>query len=290
MQASLDRKSVLRSTARRMNNPSPTLKIGIVGTGAIGTAVAARLAAGEPRLALAGMAARDIAKAEAILRAKSIATPVMSLDDLAREADLLVDCAAGSALRDVALAAFAQGKSLVTVNAAALLDHMDLADIAARNGAKLIVATGALLALDAVAAASLGRIERATMRNRKPPKGWSGAPYVVANKIDLDAIDKPTRIFTGTAREAAKGFPANVNVAAALSLAGPGPDRTQVEIWAEPGLTRNIHEFDIVADCVKFSVSTEGLPSPDNPKTSAIVPLSVLATLKRLVDPLRIGT
>ena len=97
-------------------------------------------------------------------------------------------------------------------------------------------------------------------------------------------------MFRGTAREAAKGFPANVNVAAALSLAGAGPDRTMVEIWADPSLTRNVHEFDLVSDCVSFSVRTEGLPSPDNPKTSAIVPLSVLATLQRLAAPLRIGT
>jgi len=267
-----------------------TLQVGIVGLGAIGAAVAARLAAGEPRLSLAGVASRDRAKAEAVLRAKAISAPIRMLDELAQASDVLVDCAAGSALREVALATFKNGKTLVTVNAAALLDHMDLVDAAERAGAKLIVATGALLALDAVAAAALGKIERATMRNRKPPKGWAGAPYVVANKIDLDAIDRPTRIFSGTAREAAKGFPANVNVAAALSLAGAGPDRTQVEIWADPALTRNVHEFEIVADCVKFSVSTEGLPSPKNPKTSAIVPLSVLATLKRLVDPLRVGT
>ena len=266
------------------------LKIGIVGLGAIGGAVAARLAAGEPRLALAGVAVRDRVKAEAILAARSIAAPVLTLDGLAAASDILVDCAAGGALRDIALAAFARGRTLVTVNAAALLDHMDLAAAAEAAGAKLIVATGALLALDAVAAASLGRIERATMRNRKPPQGWAGAPYVVATGIDLAAIHEPTRIFAGTAREAAKGFPANVNVAAALSLAGPGPDRTHVECWADPGLPRNVHAFDIVADCVRFSVSTEGLPSPDNPKTSAIVPLSVLATLKRLADPLRVGT
>lgn len=266
------------------------LKIGIVGLGAIGAAVASRLAKGEPRLTLAGVAARDRAKAAATLAARGITAPILSLDELARSADIVVDCAAGSALCDVAQAAFAHGKTLVTVNAAALLDHMDLVDAAERAGAQLIVATGALLALDAVAAAGLGKIERATMRNRKPPKGWAGAPYVVANRIDLDAIERPTRIFAGTAREAAKGFPANVNVAAALSLAGAGPDRTQVEIWADPALTRNVHEFEIVADCVKFSVSTEGLPSPENPKTSAVVPLSVLATLKRLVDPLRVGT
>jgi aspartate dehydrogenase len=75
-----------------------------------------------------------------------------------------------------------------------------------------------------------------------------------------------------------------------LSLAGAGPDRTIVEVWADPALTRNIHEFELVADCVRFSARTEGLPSPENPKTSAIVPLSVVATLQRLAAPLKVGT
>ena len=124
----------------------------------------------------------------------------------------------------------------------------------------------------------------------KNPRGLAGAPYVVASGIDLDAIREPTCIFRGTARAAAKGFPANVNVAAALSLAGIGPDRTEVEIWADPTIERNIHEFDLVSDSVSFSVRTEGLPSPENPRTSAIVPLSVVATLERLAGPVRIGT
>lgn len=266
------------------------MKVGVVGLGAIGAKVARMLAAGRPHLVLCAVASRDVDKAAKQARELNLGVPALALEDLAASCDIVVDCGPSNALLATARAAFAHGRTLVTVNAAALLDCPELADMAGKAGGRLVVATGALLALDAVAAASLGRIERVTMRNRKPPRGLAGAPYVIAQRIDLDAIREPTCIFRGSARDAAKGFPANVNVAAALSLAGAGPDRTEVEIWADPTIERNVHEFDLVSDSVSITVRTEGLPSPENPKTSAIVPLSVVATLDRLAGPVRIGT
>ncbi len=263
------------------------MKIGIVGIGAIGAAVATQLT---PPLELVAVSGRESHTTAAKCGALGLNASATDLATLISASDVVVDCAVAASFRGVAEASLAAGRVLVTVNAAPLLDHLDLVELARANGGRIVVATGALLALDAVAAAALGRIESVTMRNRKPPQGLAGAPYIVENGIDLAAIATATCVFRGTAREAAKGFPANVNVAAALSLAGAGPDRTMVEIWADPNLTRNVHEFDLVSDSVSFSVRTEGLPSPDNPKTSAIVPLSVLATLQRLASPLRIGT
>jgi aspartate dehydrogenase len=263
------------------------LKIGIVGLGAIGTAVAKQLS---PPLELVAVAGRESRATAAKCAALGLRAPATDLSALVAASDVVVDCAVAASFRAIAEQSLAAGRTLVTVNAAALLDHLDLVELARAKSGRIVVATGALLAFDAVAAAALGRIARVTMRNRKPPQALAGAPYIVANGIDLAAIATATCVFRGTAREAAKGFPANVNVAAALSLAGAGPDHTIVEIWADPTLTRNVHEFELVSDSVSFSVRTEGLPSPDNPKTSAIVPLSVLATLQRLVAPLRIGT
>jgi len=263
------------------------LKIGIVGLGSIGAAVAKRIAA---PLRLVAVAGRESSATAAKAAALGLSIPALALCELVAASDVVVDCATAQSFRHIAETTVAGGRTLVTVNAAALLDHLDLVDVAAANGGRIVVATGALLALDAVAAAALGTIERVTMRNRKPPAGLADAPYIVANKIELARLREPLCVFSGTARDAAKGFPANVNVAAALSLAGAGPDRTWVEIWADPALTRNVHEFELVSDSVTFFARTEGLPSPDNPKTSAIVPLSVLATLQRLQSPLRIGT
>jgi len=116
-----------------------------------------------------------------------------------------------------------------------------------------------------------------------------GAPYLVENGISLEGLNEPRLVFSGTARDAAAGFPANVNVAAALALAGIGPDRTIAEIWADPLIERNCHTVEVDSDSARFTLSIENIPS-DNPRTGRITALSVLATLRKLHSPLRIGT
>ena len=127
------------------------------------------------------------------------------------------------------------------------------------------------------------------MVTRKPVDGLKGAPFIVANNIDIDNLREPLKLFEGTAREAAKGFPANLNVAVALSLAGIGPDRTRVEIWADPTVTRNTHRIEVDSDSARFSMMIENIPS-ENPKTGRITALSVIACLRKLRASLRIGT
>jgi aspartate dehydrogenase len=116
-----------------------------------------------------------------------------------------------------------------------------------------------------------------------------GAPYLVANKISVEGLNEAKRVFSGSAREAAAGFPANVNVAAALALAGIGPDRTVIDIWADPGVERNCHMIEVDADSARFTLAIENVPS-ENPKTGKIVALSVLAALRKLGAPLAVGT
>jgi len=164
-----------------------------------------------------------------------------------------------------------------------------LVDVAREHGGQIIVATGALLGLDAVTAAAEGKINDVRIVSRKHPRGFEGAPYVVKNNIDLSAITEPTLIYTGTAREAATGFPANLNVAVSLSLAGIGPDRTVLEIWADPTVTRNIHRIEVDSDEAKLSMEIQNIPS-ENPKTGRITALSAVAALRKLVAPLRVGT
>jgi aspartate dehydrogenase len=152
-----------------------------------------------------------------------------------------------------------------------------------------VVPTGALIGLDAVTAAAVGEIHSVRMVTRKPVRGLAGAPYIVENNIAIEGITEPLKIFDGSAREAAKGFPANVNVAAALSLAGIGPDRTTIEIWADPALTRNVHRIEVDSDSARFSMGIENIPS-ENPKTGRITALSVIACLRKLRASLRVGT
>jgi aspartate dehydrogenase len=161
---------------------------------------------------------------------------------------------------------------------------------ACRSFATLLCAAFAIIASFSWArAAAEGTIHSVTMITRKPPSGLEGAPYLVARGMSLKDLKAPMKIFDGSAREGARGFPANVNVAAALSLAGIGPDKTRLEIWADPALTRNTHRIEVDADTARFSMAIEGIPS-ENPRTGRIVPLSVIAALRGLVAEIKVGT
>jgi aspartate dehydrogenase len=181
------------------------------------------------------------------------------------------------------------GKKLMVLSVGALLPRPELVELAREHGGQIIVPTGALLGLDAVCAAAEGQIHSVQMTTRKPPKGLAGAPYLLENRIQIDDIKEPLRIFSGTARDAAKGFPANLNVAVALSLAGIGPDRTRLDIWADPSVTRNTHRIQVQSDSASIDMTIENIPS-ENPKTGRITPLSVIAALRKMQAPLRVGT
>jgi aspartate dehydrogenase len=183
----------------------------------------------------------------------------------------------------------AAGKKLMALSAGMLLRHPELIALAKENGGQIIVPTGALIGFDAVSAAAEGDIRSVTMVTRKPLKGLMGAPYLVKHGIEISGLTAPLRVFSGSAREAAAGFPENVNVAAALSLAGIGPDRTTIEIWADPGVTRNMHRVVVEADSARFEMSIENVPS-ENPKTGRITALSAIAALRKMTAPLRVGT
>jgi aspartate dehydrogenase len=267
-----------------------TRRVAIAGFGAIGREVARRLDAGIPGFALAAVASRDQDKARANLEGLTAKPKLVPLARLAEEADIVVECVPAASFADAVGPALDAGRIVITVSGAALLFHPEMVERARKAGGRLILATGALLGLDAVKAAAIGRIERVVHITRKPPKSLLGAPYLKANAIDVEALKEPLRVFAGTAREGAKAFPANVNVAAALSLAGIGPDRTLLEVWADPSLTRNTHRIEVEADSARFTMAIENVPSEDNPGTGKITALSMIAALKDLGAPFRVGT
>jgi aspartate dehydrogenase len=214
---------------------------------------------------------------------------VLPIEALSEVADIVIECAPGRLLRSIVAPFVRSGKTAVVLSAGALLDHEDLIGLAKQNGGQIVVPTGALIGLDAVTAAAVGTIHSVRMVTRKPIPGLAGAPYIVENNIDIAKITKPLKIFEGTAREAAKGFPANLNVAVALSLAGIGPDQTQLEIWADPTVTRNVHRIEVESDSARFSMTIENIPS-ENPRTGRITALSVIAYLRKQRAALRVGT
>ncbi len=267
-----------------------TSSVAIGGFGAIGRVVARRLDRGIEGLALAAVSARDTARAEATMASFARPVPVVPLASLWEHADLVVECAPAALLRELVEPALAHGRHVMVLSCGALLDNLDLVELAHRHGGRILVPSGALLGLDAVIAAAEGGISRVHMITRKPPRGLSGAPYLEEHAIDIAGLSEPKRVFAGTAREAARGFPANVNVAAALALAGIGPDRTTIEIWADPSVTRNTHRIEVEAEAARFSMQIENVPTQENPRTGRITALSVIAALKKLAAPLAIGT
>ncbi len=267
-----------------------TLAVAIGGFGAIGMAVARRLDQGMEGLHLAAVSARDRGAAQRRMAGFAAPVPVAAADELATVGDIVIECAPAAVFAEIAAPALKAGRIFMPLSVGQLLAHPGYEALAREHGARIIVPTGALLGLDAVRAAAEGTIESVTMVTRKPPRGLAGAPYLEEQGISLEGLDAPLKIFAGTAREGARGFPANVNVAAALSLAGIGPDRTRLEIWADPAVTRNTHTIRVEADSVRFEMTIENVPSEENPRTGKLTALSVIAALRGLVAPLRVGT
>jgi aspartate dehydrogenase len=270
-------------------NPNAQARVAVAGLGAIGAAVVRELDRGIEGLALAAVSAQNIEKHRAWLGELKTAPETLPIEKLAEAADIVVECAPSRLVRSIVAPVVASGKTAVVLSVGALLENDDLIDLAKINGGQIVVPTGALIGLDAVTAAAEGTIHSVRMVTRKPLQGLAGAPHLVENNIDIEGITEPLRIFEGTAREAAKGFPANLNVAVALSLAGIGPDRTRVEIWADPTVTRNTHRIEVDSDSARFSMSIENIPS-ENPRTGRITALSVIACLRKQRASLRIGT
>ncbi len=266
------------------------LRIGIAGLGAVGLDVARRLIDGViPGMSLTAVAVRDADKARRLLPQIGDLVALRTLETLADDCDVIVECLPPALFRDIAIPAIDKGRIFMPLSAGQLLHHGDLIERAKATGARIIVPTGALLGFDAVRGAAEGTIHSVDMVTRKPPAGLEGAPHLVANNISVKGLTEPLKVFDGSARDGAKGFPANVNVAAALSLAGIGPDRTRLQIWADPTVTRNTHSITVDADTVRFTMTIENVPS-DNPRTGKSVAPSTIAALRGLVSELKIGS
>ena len=268
---------------------SGTSRVAIAGLGPIGSKLAKALDDGIEGLELAAVSAQNIDKHRPWLDKLGKKPATLPIEALADASDIVVECAPSRLVRSIVAPVVTRGKTAVVLSVGALLENDDLIALARKNGGQIVVPTGALIGLDAVTAAAVGQIRSVRMITRKPVQGLAGAPYLVENNIDIETIKEPLKIFDGTAREAAKGFPANLNVAVALSLAGIGPDRTRLEIWADPALARNVHRVEVESDSARFSMSIENVPS-ENPRTGRITALSVIALLRKQFAPLRVGT
>ncbi|PZN13908.1 MAG: putative aspartate dehydrogenase [Proteobacteria bacterium] len=267
------------------------IRVAIAGLGAIGLKVARRIDSGDiERLVLTAVSARDQVKAERTIASFRNPPKLLPLERLAEEADVVVECVPAAHFLAAAEGPIRLGRIFMPLSVGALLNHMHLVDLARETGARIVVPSGAILGLDAVRAVAEGNVHSVRLITRKPPAGLAGAPLLVEKGISVEGLKEPLKVFSGTAREAAKGFPANLNVSVALSLAGVGPDRTEVEVWADPTVSHNTHTIIVKSDSSQLTMTIENIPSAENPRTGVITPLSVIAALRRLASPLVVGT
>ena len=212
---------------------------------------------------------------------------------LAARPEVVIEAASHEAVADYAPALLERGIGVIVLSGGALADdalRARLEAAATRTGALLSVPSGGIGGLDALKAACIAGAEEVTIAVTKPPAAWKGIAYVTALGVDLDRLDGATVLYDGPVRAGAKHFPANVNIAAVLSLAGIGFDRTRLKVVADPKLKYNTHFIEVRAATGNISLKFENVPSPENPKTAWLACYSALAALKHARSPIRYGT
>ncbi len=261
------------------------VRVTLVGYGAIGRSVHQRLL-GHPGLQIEAV----VVPAASQDKARSVlAAPVPVAAAVPADARLVLECAGHGALIAHVLPALARGVECAVLSVGALSEPglpERLADAARTGGTQLHLLGGAIGGIDAIAAARLAGLDAVTYTGRKPPQGWRGSP--AERVVDLDTLREPFVILEGSAREAARLYPKNANVAATISLAGLGLDATRVRLIADPGVSDNIHEIDARGAFGQMQVTMRGRPLPDNPRTSALTVLSALRFLENRAAPMTI--
>jgi len=248
------------------------IKIGVAGCGALGSIVCHALQDGIDGYNF--IAVSDVSDTP-------FNVPNIGFNELAEQCDVIVECLPPSIVPQLAKAVFEKNKTLIMISACAILLHPDIKNMAEKSKGRLLIPSGAIAGLDAVSALKVAGIDSATIATTKPPKGLKGAPYITENNIDLEGLSDPKMIFRGNAFDAAKAFPANVNVAATLSIAGIGPDQTMVEVWADPNASGNKHEIIVTGGSSTIRTAVENLPDPTNPKSSMLAGYSIVSALKK---------
>ncbi len=260
-------------------------RVAVVGFGAIGRALVAR-ALKMPAISITHVVVKSARLAGTQAALAGLDSPALAVDAVPLDADLLLECAGHGALSAHVIPALQRGVECAVLSVGALSAPglpEALEDAARKGGTRLTLLPGAIGGIDAISAARLGGLDEVVYTGRKPPAGWKGTPADAL--LDLDRLDAPAAFFEGSARDAARLYPKNANVAATLSLAGTGLDRTRVRLIADPDVTDNIHEVEARGSFGELKLTMRGRPLPENPKTSSLTVLSALRFLYNRAMP-----
>lgn len=269
----------------------------MVGCGAIGTVIAEAMDRGEAGNISLIVVYDIIPRMAENLISRLSCKPLIarSLSDILERGDiqLVIEAASQEFIRDYAVNILNSGKDLMVMSTGALLDELTFSriiDAAEKTGRKVYIPSGAIVGIDNIKSAALGNIKEITLTTRKPPESFKDADLIRKVKIDLSSIKRPLVLYEGPAREAVKILPQNINVAATLSLAGVGPDKTKVKVIADPTIKDIIHEIQVKGEFGEIYTRAVNKPFPNNPRTSYIAALSAITTLKRITSSIIIGT
>lgn len=268
------------------------INIGIAGCGAIGSSLAGFIRQDlKLRAKVTCLYDLDAAKARRLCAKFAGCSVAKDLKQLIARVDLVIEAAHKSCSFEIARQSLAAGRDCVVMSVGGLIDKLKVLEkLADRKGARLFIPSGAISGIDGLKSSQLAGIREVVLTTIKPPLSFEGVDFVRKKKIDLAGMKKDVTLFSGNARQAVKFFPQNVNVAAALSLAGIGPQKTRVRIVASPGAKTNTHEIEIRSQAGTIRTRTENVVHPGNPKTSFLAVLSAAAVLKQILEPVRIGT
>ena len=270
------------------------LKIGLVGCGAIGSSLAERIVrdfSGRARLVALYDLAFSKASRLSFTVCKSSRLVAATLKELIGRSDLVIEAASAQGAWQAAQSVLGQGKDILIMSVGGIAPHYaSLVRLANNKHARVFIPSGAISGIDALKAARFGKIKEVMLTTRKSPQSFAGVAYLTQKKVDLKAIQKDTVLYCGTARRAIRLFPQNINVAALLSIAGIGLNKTKVKIIASPLVRSNIHEIKVTSEAGTVLTRTENVVHPDNPKTSYLAVLAAVATLQQILDPVKIGT
>ncbi|MFH1479313.1 MAG: aspartate dehydrogenase [Candidatus Omnitrophota bacterium] len=259
-------------------------KIGIVGCGVIGSSIALFINKDLRRKAKI-IALSDIDPKIASSLSKKLKPPaaIYNVDTLIKKSELVIEAANPGVASQVLKKTMSLKKDVLIMSTGGLLKHTKLIEKAKKIGINVYIPSGAICGLDGLRAASIGKIKSVSLVTRKPPKGLKGAEYLRKKGIDIDRLKKELVIFSGSAEEAIRHFPKNINVSATLSIMGIGPKKTKVKIVTSPLYTRNTHEIEVEGEFGRFFTRCENLPSKANPKTSQLAIFSALSKLKEVL-------
>ena len=271
------------------------MRIGIVGGGTIARLVLEHVRAGSlDGIEVVAIAGRSVESKGKALASRHGVPFVVGRDALAAaQPAAVVEAASHEAVREYGEAMLSRGISFVALSGGALCDDAlrgRLERAAARNRALLYVPSGGIGGLDALKAVCLAGAAEVSIAVTKPPAAWKGIPYVEELGVDLDRLAGPRVLFDGSARDGVPHFPANVNIAAVLSMAGVGFDRTRLKVVADPALRFNTHFIVIQGETGRVDLKFESVAMPENPKTSMLACFSALAALRELGRGARYGT